>query len=104
MHALPGDTSGMIRFLLSGEKTIGKSFFAAGGDAGQAADAVGVAYKIRVRYVYIHGAGLGALPAASAAGGVLANAEESQYTPQPLSGTPGAEIIAERTVDKQRGQ
>ena len=94
------EVSGMLSFLLSGAKTIGKSLLAAGGDAGEATDAVGVAHKIGVGYINVHGTGFAALPAASAAGRILADAEKSQYAPQPLPCSPGTEIVAERAVDE----
>ncbi len=100
----PAAASGRLSVLLSGTGSIGKSIFSAGGDAGEAADAVGMAHKIGVGYINVHGAGLAALPAAPAAGCILADAEKSQHTPQPLSCAPGAEIVAEGAVDEQGGK
>ena len=62
-----------------GHEGVLKAFFWASAYTLQAADAVGMAHKIRVGYIYIHGAFARALTTAPAYCRVAANAEYAQY-------------------------
>lgn len=89
---------------LTGHESVFQIAFRAGGNAVQAADAVRVAHKIGVGHVDVHGADSGALAALSALLCVALDAEDAQHTEQALAGASGAEVIAERAVDKQGEQ
>ena len=83
-----------------GHVLIGNAGLRAGGYAGHAADAVRVTNEIRVGYIDVHRAGLGAEIAVNAALGIAAYADDSQNAQQSTLGATGAGVVAERTVEE----
>lgn len=90
--------------LLGGHEAVFEVAFRAGGNAVHAADAVRVAHEVGVGYINVHGAGAGALTALLALGGIALDAEDAQHAEQPHASAAGAEIVAERAVNKEPQQ
>ena len=79
---------------------IGNAALRTSGQTGHAADAIRVAYKIRISHINVHRAGFGTKFAVDAGGRVAANADNAHHAPQATFGTTGADIVAERAVEE----
>ena len=93
--------SGRFFGLRGGHKGVAQALFGAGAHTLHAAYAVGVAYKIRVGNINVHGAFAGALSAATASLCVAPNTENAQHAQQAHAGTTCAQVVTERAVRKQ---
>ena len=91
----------LARLLRAGHDGVRKAVFGACCKAAHATDAVGMAHKLSIRNVDVHGTSLVAKLAVAAASGIAANTEDTQYTPQTGFCAAGAEVVAERAVEEQ---
>ena len=84
-----------------GHEGVAQALFGASAHALQAADAVGVAHKIRACHINVHGAFAGALSTATAYLCIAAYAENAHHAQQTHAGTARAQVVAKRAVCKQ---
>ena len=102
--AIAGNLTLLLFIAQRGQETVFQAVFTAGGDAGHAADAVGVPHEVGVGDIDVHGAGAVALFAAAAFGGIALNAEDTQHAPQALASAACAEVVAEWALDEQANE
>ena len=91
----------LVRLLRAGHDGVREAVLGACGKAAHATNTVGVAHKAGISHIDVHGASLVAQFAVAAVGGITANTNDAQHTPQTSSCATGAEVVAERAVEEQ---